>query len=156
MLTGDRALDSMPVDVRGGAFSLELPAKGEISQGQYVVLVRFALEAQSQAVREALGYNPPSLGARRPLSIPVQLVATATAKTDLREIFDALVRMPREAAVLDDLDRRARALEERLWLSQQRAAIAKLRLAIEEARRPQVRQTDFERLILEAHVLGGL
>jgi hypothetical protein len=147
---------SVEAVARQGRFAIDIPAVGEVVRGEYSVVVRFAIEAQPAAIRDALGYEPRSLMARSPLTLPLQVAAAATTKDEMRALVDALNQLPRDKAVLDDLDRRAVALGERLWIADQRAAIGKFRLALEEARRPQVRRREFDRLLLEAHSLAGL
>lgn len=140
-----------------GRFALEQVAAGQVVEGSYSVRVTFLLEAQSEALRKALGYQPARLEARRPLLLPPRLVAASEATGELRQLFEALNQgPPRDKAALDDIDRRAIEMSRRLWIAEQKAALHKLRLAVEEARRPELRRRDFERLLLEAHVLAGL
>lgn len=156
VLAAGREVERAPVVVRSGAFRLDLPARGAIVEGRYAAQASFRLEEQTQAVREALGHRPASLLAQAPLVLP-PLVARATdLREELRALFHEANQCPRDPAVLDGLDGRARALEARLWLAEQKAALRNLRLAVEEARRPEVRRPIFERLLLEGYTLAGL
>lgn len=150
-------LASYPASVRQGRFDLSVPTQGEVVAGNYRVSAQFRLERQPEHVRQALGYQPASLAASAPLSLPLQLVAQATARDELESLLEAVNLEPRDTPTLDDLDRRAQALADRLWIAKEKLAVQKLRLAIEVARRPgALLRRDFDRLLLEAHVIAGL
>lgn len=152
-----REVASFEVPVSEGRFLLDTQGRGEVLAGKYRVSLGFRIEEQTQAMREELGYQPASLMASAPLSLPVRLVAQAGSRDELKSLIQAVNLEPRDPVALDGLDRRARVLGDRLWIAKEKVAVQKLRLAIEEARRPgQLRRRDFDRLLLEAHVLAGL
>lgn len=157
LLADGRQLASYRASALGGGFSLQLQGAGEVLPGRYRAIVEFRIEDQSPAVARALSYQPAHLSADSPLTLPVQLLTRDGPKLELESLIMAVNLEPRDPPTLDALDTRARALSDRLWIAKEKAAIHKLRLAIEEARRPgQLRRSDFERLLLEAHVLAGL
>ncbi|MBX3467744.1 MAG: hypothetical protein KF878_12740 [Planctomycetes bacterium] len=139
----------------GAQVAVDAQASGAVVAGAYQVLARFRLEEQPAAVREALSYQPAHLSDRSALELPLRLSQGREAQEELRALVDALNRRPGDAAVLDEVDRRAEALLAGQWISGQRPALQRLRLAVEVARRPDFRRDDFDRLLLEAHVLGG-
>lgn len=140
----------------GQGFSLESPAAGEVVEGSYEIAAQFRLEDQTEAVRAELSYQPAGLAHRRALSLPLNMARAQTAKDQVRELYEAINQGPRDPAVIDALDARARELGERLWIGEQKTALVRLRQALEEARRPEPRRREFDRLVLEAHVLAGL
>lgn len=148
-------LDAVVAD---GRYVAEESATGRIVAGDYSVEVVFRLESQREETREALFYQPRSLRAEARLLLPSHVVAPAArAQDELRVLLEAVNRTGRsDEAELVELDARALALSERLWIATHKAAIRKLRLAIEERRKPASSRRDFERLLLEAHVLAGL
>lgn len=156
VLAGERELVSLPVGVRAGTLSLAAEERGLVLEGRFVVSARFRLEEQAEAVRRELHYQPASLSAARDLALPLQLLAAGEARSELNDLLEAVNRAPRARARLDELDRRARDMAERLWIAEEKAAIAELRLAIEEARRPgELRRAEFDRHLLAAYVLAG-
>lgn len=140
----------------GQRFALETPAAGEVVAGAYDVVVSFLLTAQPEAVREELAYQPASLEDRRPLALPLRIQKATAARDEVRELFDAVNRAPRDLAQIEALDARARELASRTWIGERKTALLRLRQALEEARRPEPRRTEFDRLVIEAHVLAGL
>jgi len=154
---GERELARFPATVVGGRYRVVAQAAGEVVEGSYTLCARFELSTQDEAVRRALGYRPERLEARRSLLLPIQVAAAGSTRAELRALFEALNQgPPREPAVLDEIDRRAAAMAQRLWIAEQKAALHKLRLVVEEARRPELRRRDFDRLLLEAYLLAGL
>lgn len=141
---------------RGGRFTLDLPARGAVVEGRFAAQVTFRLEEQPAAVRDALAHRPALLRAQAPLILPPLLARAGDLRAELRALFEALNQCPRDPAALDGIDSRARQLEDRLWIAEQKAALRSLRLAVEEARRPEVRRPVFERLLLEGYSLAGL
>lgn len=156
LLAGDREVLRLATATSGGRFALDSRAQGAVVEGRYLARVTFDLEGQTQATREALHYDPRELAAIAHVVLPPQLTRATEVKGELRGLFDSLSRAPRDAAVQDDVARRLDALDARLWLVEQRAALRSLRLAVAEARRPAFEREAFERLLLEAHVLAGL
>lgn len=140
----------------GQGFSLESPAAGDVVDGAYEVAALFRLEDQTEAVRVELCYQPASLTDRRRLALPLRMTQPQSGKDEVRELLNAVNQGPRDPAVIDALDAQARALSDRLWLGEQKTALLRLRQALEEARRPEPRRREFDRLVLEAHVLAGL
>jgi hypothetical protein len=140
----------------GGAFAVDASAAGAVVEGTYEASVTFRLNDQSEAVRLALDYQPDALTDRRPLTLPLRLARTIDAKDQLRDLFDAVNKQPRDPATIEALDRRAQELADRLWIGQEKTALLRLRLALEESRRPDLRRNEFDRLLIEAHVLAGL
>lgn len=140
----------------GRSFALEAHAAGTIVEGTYEVVATFRLNDQPEAVRVELTYQPATLTDRRALSLPLQLARAADTKAQVRELFDAVNQQPRDPAAIDALDQRARDLANQVWIGGHKTALAKLRLALEEARRPEPRRREFDKLVLEAHVLAGL
>jgi hypothetical protein len=153
---GEREVLRLGAAVQGGRFALDVPAQGAVVEGRYQARAVFSLEDQPPATREALRYEPRLLEARAPVRLPPEVARAADARDELRRLFDALSRAPRDPAIQDEVDRRAAELAGRLWLSEQRAALASLRLAVAVARRPAFEREEFERLLLEAHVQAGL
>lgn len=140
----------------GQGFSLEAPAAGDVVEGSYQIAALFRLEDQTEVTRADLCYQPASLTDRRGLSLPLRMTQAQTAKDQVRELYEAVNQGPRDPAVIDALDARARELGDRLWLGEQKTALVRLRQALAEARRPEPRRGEFDRLVLEAHVLAGL
>lgn len=147
---------SVVAESDGEHVRMQTPAAGSVVEGTYEALVEFRLDEQSEAVRVALAHQPTHLSDRRRLELPLRVVAAADARGEVQALFDDVNRAPRDSASLDALDRRAQELLARLWIAEQKAAIHKLRLAVEEARRVEFKRRDFDRLLLEAHVLAGL
>ncbi len=156
VLSGRNELVRLQAESDGEGFVLEAPAEGAIANGDYEVAATFRLEEQPDAVRGELGYQPAKLSARRRLALPLRLAKAGAVREQVRELFVAVNREPRDPTVIDDLDRRARELADRLWLGEEKTALLRLRQALQEARRPELRRQEFDRLILEAHVLAGL
>jgi hypothetical protein len=136
--------------VQGEGFVLEESVKGSFSPGSYVVTATFLLEEQPRLVQERLHFQPRRLSSSLPLLVESGFGQDALARSEFRALFDAVNRAPREPEALDRLDRRASELDGRIWLSKEKAALHKLRLAIEEARRPRFRREEFERLLLDS------
>lgn len=156
LLSGDREVLRLASATSRGRFALDAHAQGAVVEGRYLAKVTFDLEGQAPATREALRYEPRQLTGSAPVVLPPRLTRAAEVKGELKGLFDSLSRSPRDAAVQDDVVRRLDALDARLWLVEQRAALRSLRLAVAEARRPAFEREAFERLLLEAHVLAGL
>jgi len=142
--------------VRAGSFEVDTPATGDTTTGTYTVVARFAIEAQAPSVRDALSYEHRSLSAHAPLFLPPSATTAAVIKDELRSLIDSANQLPRDPSMIDELDRRAVALGRRLWLAEERVAVMKLRQALEEARRPEVRRAELDRLLVEAHTLSKL
>lgn len=140
----------------GSGFAVDTTAKGSVVEGTYDVTATFRLSDQTDAVRAELAYQPATLATRCGLSLPLQLARAADTRAQVRELFDAVNQQPRDATTIEALDKRAQELAAQLWIGEQKTALVKLRQALEEARRPDVRRREFDRLVLEAHVLAGL
>lgn len=156
VLARDAEVLSLTARSDGEAFKIEAPAAGEVLGGAYEVLARFSLGEQDERVRSELNYQPSALVARRALELPLRAGASSPAHDQFRALFQEVNRVPRDEAVLDELDRRARALSERVWIGGHKAALVRVRQAIEEARRPAPRRAELDRLLVEAHLLAGL
>jgi len=156
LLANDHEVLRLSAPVEGGRFALDAQAQGAVVEGHYHAKAVFSLEEQGPTIREALSYEPRLLEARAPVRLPLQVTRAADAKDELRHLFDTLNRAPRDVTVLDEVDRRAGEIAGRLWLSEQQAALGRIRLAVAAARRPAFERAEFERLLLEAHVLAGL
>lgn len=143
------------VDVTRGRFALKRPGQGRVLPGSYEVVATFLLEEQTAAIQKSLHYQPRRLTARRPLDLPV-VSGSAAVLARFRTLFGQVNAQPRDRAELARLDREALALSRELWIADQKIALKKLRLAIEEAGRPRFERKSFERLLIEAHVLAGL
>lgn len=148
-------IQSFEATVEGGSLVLRVAGSGEVLAGDYSVRVRFQLENQTKTVQKALHYQPRRLESVKPLVLP-ELPPGHASRGRFKSLFDLVNRAPRDAKKLADLDRLALELGRSLWIAEQRVAIRKLRLAIEVARRKKFERQEFDRLLLEAHVLGGL
>ncbi len=152
-----RSLETHEARSDGGRFELKVLGKGHVLAGFYNVVATFALEEQSREIQESLHFQPRRLVARRPLELPTTVTGPEGAiQTRLRTLFGAVNAQPRDRLALARLDQEAMALGKELWIANQKIALKKLRLAIEEAGRPKFRRQSFERLLIEAHVLAGL
>ncbi len=156
ILSGSESLWRQEAIVRAGAFALEEPAGGEVTGGRYELRALFRLEEQTEAVRADLAYQPASLEARAPLVLPPRVVAAGAVQEEVRTLHAAVCKLPSDPADLAALDVRASALAARLGIARERLAVERLRRALAEAARPEPRRADIERLLVEAHVLGGL
>lgn len=154
---GQVDLASFEVEVRGGRFECEQQVAGEVVAGRYEAHARFELAWQVQPVREALAYQPSALEARRALLLPPQVVQAADAKAEVRALFEAVNQLDKpEPTRVAALERQLAGLEARLWLSEQKAALLELRRALVLLSRPGHQRREFERHLLQAHVLAGL
>lgn len=157
ILAEGKAVASYGVVAKDGHFRLSAPGQGEVLAGDFTAAVTFELPEQAEPIRQALGYQPAALAARAPLALPLHLVAQGVSRQELESLIQAVNREPRDRGALDELDRRARVLSDRLWIAKEKVAVQKLRLAIEVARRPgELERSAFDRLLLEAHLLAGL
>lgn len=154
---GRADLASFEAEVRDGRFECEQAATGEVVAGSYEAHARFDLAWQTQPVREALAYQPSALEARRALLLPPQVVQAADATAEVRALFEAVNQLDKpEPARVAALERQLAGLEARLWLSEHKAALLELRRALVVVRRPGHQRREFERHLLQAHVLAGL
>lgn len=142
-------------DVREGAFRIEAPAP--TGAGSYEARVGFDLARQTPEVQRALSFQPRTLVRSAPVARPAG-VARQGPTPELRALFAEVNQADRGLGsdALARLDAEARRLQARPRLDGERLALAKLRAALEAVQRPQSNRTEFERLLLEAHVLAGL
>jgi hypothetical protein len=145
------------VPCHGGFFLLETRDARSVTNGTYRVFVAFRLEAQDEALRKAIHYQP------RRLEAPGQIVVTSAVDPtkELRPRLRALIQsanVARDRASLAKVARDAEALESELWISTLLPGARRLRLALQLAARSSG-NADFERLrrsLVEADVLAGL
>tara|TARA_R110002072_G_scaffold15503_1_gene62059 strand:- start:359 stop:1021 length:663 start_codon:yes stop_codon:yes gene_type:complete len=130
-----------------------------VERGRYPVLVRFRLEDQTAAVKEALHFQPRMLEARGTLEVAQTWPSEkAGAKRDerLRRLFEAVNRAPRVPEEIDRLDAELARFAEGAGVGRKREAARSLRFALEVLRRRSFEREEFEGHVLKAHVAAGL
>jgi len=153
--SGSEELWTRALDVQKQAFSFEEQAQGALTPGTYWIEVRFDLAAQAPEVAEALSYQPKSLSDRAELEVSAPATADSAAPASgVLELINRVSAATPEA--LAGLDEEAQALDAKLWIAREKAALLTLRQAIAEARKPAPDRGAFERLLLEAHAKASL